>query len=123
MLLVKKKYIKNKNNITVVKPEDVIISHLEKLAIDNVDSILSTTDILKYLELCESTQDYVISNLRERLTAEDIRKIFVNLIKEKVPVRDITLLFDRLNDFFKIFNISRCALRTTPKSICKKNLP
>ena len=95
----KEKYIKNKKNITVVKPEDVIISHLEKLAIDNVDSILSTTDILKYLELCESTQDYVISNLRERLTAEDIRKIFVNLIKEKVPVRDITLLFDRLNDF------------------------
>ena len=86
-------------NIKATAPVDIMLKHLEYVAIKYIDSILTTTDIIKYLELSEPASGYVIGSLRERLYVEDIRKIFVNLIKEHVPVKDVLLIFDRLADF------------------------
>ena len=114
-------YINNKKDIIAVKPEDVIATHIEKLAIEYVDSILSTTDIFKYFELCESKHSYIINSLRERLAVEDIRRIFVNLIKEEVPVKDTVLLFDRLNDFSR-FSTSPDVLSEQLRSVFARKI-
>ena len=109
-------------NITAVKAEDVIIAHLKEILIDNVDSILSTTDITKYLSLCEAKEPYIINSLSQHLAIEDIRKIFVNLIQERVAIKDLPLLFDRLNDFSRFStspDILSEKLRTVfARSIC-----
>lgn len=88
-----KEQVEDKPQISASDPVDVIITHLREVVINYVDSILTTVDIDKYIVLAKSTIE--ISN---RLHKEDIRKIFVNLIREKVSIKDIILIFDRLND-------------------------
>lgn len=118
--------LKNVKNITATKPEDVIINHLEKIAIENVDSILTTADVLKYLELAElSDQNTVMNSLGERLPVEDIRKIFVNLIREEVSIKDVFYIVDRLNDFSRFTTspdvLSEQLRSAFARSICRKN--
>ena len=89
-----KEQVEDKPHVTASDAVDVIITHLREVVIKYVDLILTTVDIDKYIILAKSTIQ--ISN---RLHKEDIRKIFVNLIREKVSIRDIILIFDRLNDY------------------------
>lgn len=89
-----KEQVEDKPHITASDAVDVIITHLREVVIKYVDLILTTVDIDKYIVLAKSTIE--ISN---RLHKEDFRKIFVNLIREKVSIKDIILIFDRLNDY------------------------
>ena len=50
--------------------------------------------INKYIEQVKSEIE-----VSDRLQKEDLRKIFANLIKEEVSIKDIILILDRLNDF------------------------
>jgi len=79
---------------------DVIIEHIHNCCIKHVNDIFSKTDVLKLIELVRS-QDPTLTNdlIPELISAIDFRRIMVNLIREKVPVKDIILIFERLCDF------------------------
>lgn len=118
--------LKNVKNITATKPADVIINHLKKIAIENVDSILTTADVLKYLELANyDEQITLVQSLRDRLPVEDIRKIFVNLIREEVSIKDVMFIVDRLNDFARFSTspdvLSEQLRGVMARKICLKN--
>lgn len=95
---------KHQNSIQTVSPEDVIIQHLEYCAIKYVDKILTDVDIVKYLKLVEPTSPSLIKYLTEYLSIIDIRRIFVNLIKDNVSVKDIHLIFLKLCEYVQITN-------------------
>ena len=95
--------VEKHTNISAIIPEDVIITHIESVVIKYVDSIITTCDIEKYFERArkEENAEKLIERLQERLEPEAIRKVFVNLIREKVSIKDIIYVFDRLTEFSK----------------------
>ena len=90
--------IENKD-MHAVASDDVIIQHLQEVLIKSVDDVLSETYIRKYVDKVKEDNAVSTDNLLTKLSYGDIRQVYVNLIKEKVSVRDITLLLSRLDNY------------------------
>jgi len=83
-----------------VEATDVVIQHLQTVVIKYVDDVLTKIDVLKLMELMRQSDPSVIQELvPNMLTPNDLRKIFVNLIREKVSIKDIQFIFERLSDY------------------------
>jgi flagellar biosynthesis protein FlhA len=88
------------DNLSAVDPTDVIITHLADCVRKYVDEVMTKTDILKLMELVKSQDPTLINDLVPAIiSTSDLRKIFVNLIREKVSIKDIIFIFERLCDF------------------------
>jgi len=80
-------------------PSQVITSHLEYVVIKYVNEIISYGDILNYVALLEEEKIFLADDLmNSAFSLGDLRYLFANLIREKVSVRDITYIFEKLND-------------------------
>lgn len=88
-------------SIVADKPEDVIIKHLKLLVIKYVDSILTGADVKKYLITADLQEEALMETILERIELEDIRRIFVSLIREQVSIKDIEFVLTRLNYYSK----------------------
>ncbi len=78
-------------------PEDAIIKHEENICIQYVDKILVNADVEKYLEIVKATNPKLVETLLSRLDIEDIRDVFVNLIRERVSIKDASYIVERLS--------------------------
>ena len=86
--------------LTPVESVDVIITHLYECARKYVDEIMTKTDVLKLMELVKSQDPTLVNDLVPTIiSTSDLRKIFVNLIREKVSIKDIIFIFERLCDY------------------------
>lgn len=91
--------VKDLPDISATSADDVIIQHLEEVLVQQVDLILSEKEVKKYIQLAESADMISISDLLTRLSYEDIRQVFVNLIREKYSIGDIILILSRLTNY------------------------
>ena len=83
-----------------VEATDAIIAHLQEVSIKYVDEVMTKMDVLKLMELVRTQDQSLIQELIPAiLTPNDLRKIFVNLIREKVSIKDIMFVFERLSDY------------------------
>ena len=83
-----------------VESVDVIITHLYECTRKYVDEIMTKTDVLKLMELVKSQDPTLVNDLVPTIiSTSDLRKIFVNLIREKVSIKDIIFIFERLCDY------------------------
>ena len=86
--------------VTAVDATDVIITHLQEITRKHVDDIMTKTDVLKLMELVRSQDPTLVNDLVPTIiSTSDLRKIFVNLIREKVSIKDIIFIFERLCDY------------------------
>ena len=93
---------KNKKYINVISPTDVIKTHLREIAIKYANDLVTIVDVGRYIEQAKTIDKGIIPTLEKlnaRLNIEDIRQVFANLISEKVSVRDICYIFERLADY------------------------
>ncbi len=83
-------------------PSQVITSHLETVVLKYAEEIIGYENILNYIALLEEEKSFLADDLiHGGLSLGDLRYIFANLIKERVSVKDITYIFERLNDLSK----------------------
>ena len=83
-----------------VDPVDAIIAHLQEIAVKYVDEIMTKMDVLKLMTLVQQQDQSLIQELVPAIiTPNDLRKIFVNLIREKVSIKDVLFVFERLSDY------------------------
>ena len=83
-----------------VDATDVVISHLKEISVKNVDDIMTKMDILKLMQLVQQQDQSLVQELvPNMLTPNDLRKIIVNLVREKVSVKDVMFVFERLSDY------------------------
>lgn len=101
-----------------------IAKALEYAAIKHVEDLLDYEDIEKYLDVVEKENPYLIENIiPDLLNYADIKYIMVSLIKEYVSIKNITYIFEKINDFaddgskIDIINKIRLALS---RQICSK---
>ncbi len=93
-------FLKTVRGVTAVDCVDVIITHLQDCVRKYVDEIMTKTDVLKLMELVKSQDPTLVNDLVPTIiSTSDLRKIFVNLIREKVSIRDIIYIFERLCDY------------------------
>jgi flagellar biosynthesis protein FlhA len=83
-----------------VDATDAIIAHLHEIIIKYVDEIMTKMDVLKLMELVKQQDPTLVQELIPAIiTPNDLRKIFVNLIREKVSIKDVLFIFERLTDY------------------------
>ena len=93
-------YIDKNDRITAVDSVDVIVTHLQDCVRKYVDEVMTKTDVLKLMELVKSQEPTLVNDLVPTIiSTSDLRKIFVNLIREKVSIKDIIFIFERLCDY------------------------
>lgn len=86
--------------VMAVDATDVIITHLQECVRKHVDDVMTKTDVLKLMELVRSQDPTLVNDLIPTIiSTSDLRKIFVNLIREKVSIKDIIFIFERLCDY------------------------
>lgn len=87
-------------DIVAADPTDVVVTHLQDCVRKYVDEVMTKTDVLKLMELVKSQDPTLVNDLVPAIiSTSDLRKIFVNLIREKVSIKDIIFIFERLCDF------------------------
>lgn len=92
--------IQEGDQITAVDPADVIVSHMQECVRKYVDEIMTKTDVIKLMELVKTQDPTLVNDLVPAIiSTSDLRKIFVNLIKEKISIKDIVFIFERLCDY------------------------
>ncbi len=83
-----------------IEATDAIIAHLAEVVIKYVDDVMTKMDVLKLMELVRQQDQSLVQELVPSIvTPNDLRKIFVNLIQEKVSIKDIMFVFERLSDY------------------------
>ena len=88
------------DHLTAVDSVDVIVTHLQECVRKYVDEVMTKTDVLKLMELVKSQDPTLVNDLIPTIiSTSDLRKIFVNLIREKVSIKDIIFIFERLCDY------------------------
>lgn len=91
---------KSAKNVTAVDATDVLVTHLQECVRKHVDEVMTKTDVLKLMELVRSQDPTLVNDLVPAIiSTSDLRKIFVNLIREKVSIKDIIFVFERLCDY------------------------
>ena len=97
---VKPKDAEGIDGVTGVTATDVIVTHLQESVRKYVDEVMTKTDILKLMELVKSQDPTLVNDLVPTIiSTSDLRKIFVNLIRERVSIKDIIFIFERLCDY------------------------
>ncbi len=83
-----------------ITPSEYIAKALEYIAIKYVDDLLDYEDIDKYLEVVEAENEFLVENIiPDVLTYADVKYLMTSLIKEKVSIKNITYIFEKINDF------------------------
>ena len=86
--------------LTIVDPTDAVVTHLQDCVKKYVDEIMVKTDVLKLMELVKAQDPTLVNDLVPAIiSTSDLRKIFVNLIRENVSIKDILFVFERLCDY------------------------
>ena len=97
---VDREQIDPKDRLVSVDSTDVIVTHLQECVRKYVDEVMTKTDVLKLMELVKSQDPTLVNDLVPTIiSTSDLRKIFVNLIREKVSIKDIIFIFERLCDY------------------------
>ena len=91
---------KETKNVTAVDATDVLVTHLQECVRKHVDEVMTKTDVLKLMELVRSQDPTLVNDLVPAIiSTSDLRKIFVNMIRKKVSIKDIIFVFERLCDY------------------------
>lgn len=77
----------------------VATAHLAEVVRRNIDELLTKSDIKRVMEQAKQKDAQLVDGLVPGLiSVGDLRRVFVNLLKERVSVRDVQYLFERLED-------------------------
>ncbi|MBQ3640680.1 FHIPEP family type III secretion protein [bacterium] len=93
--------IVQQENIYSIRADDEVLKHLKDVVIQRVDNILEESDVRKYIEIIETKNEnpVLVENLLKKLNYCDIRRVLVNLVRERISIKDISFIFCRLDDY------------------------
>ncbi|WP_066637236.1 flagellar biosynthesis protein FlhA [Desulfolucanica intricata] len=85
--------------LTVVDCSTVLITHLTEFIKQHAAELLGRQEVKDLLDLVKENNPVVVEELVPNLlTMGEIQKVLQNLLKEKVPIRDLTTILESLSD-------------------------
>lgn len=85
--------------IKYLTPELTIIEHLNAICIEQIDKIMSVTDVEKLVSLVTSQSEALSNQIFYYITIFDLKNILVKLIKENISIKDILFIFEKITDY------------------------
>lgn len=77
----------------------VVTAHLAEVVRKNIDDLLEKSDVRKILDQVKQFDAPLVDNLVPgAISLGDLRRVFVNLLKERVSIRDIHYILEKLED-------------------------
>ena len=105
---------------------EFIARALEFCAIKYVDDLLDYDDLDKYIDVVNHTNEFLVENIiPDFISLSDLRFILTSLVREKVSIKNITYIFEKLNDFAEESSKSDLIKKvrlSLSKHICKNNI-
>ena len=81
-------------------PVEYIARAIEYISIKYVSELLDYSDINRYVSLVEKRNPFVVNNIiPDFITLAELKYILINLIREKISIKDIDYIFEKINDF------------------------
>ncbi len=79
---------------------DYIAALLEYCVTKYIDDIFDYSDINRYIEIVGNQNLYLVENIiPDYMSVAELKYILSSLIKEKVSIKDIVYIFEKINDF------------------------
>lgn len=79
---------------------EYIAKAIEFVAIKEVADILDYNDINSYLEIVIENNSFLVDNIiPEYITIADLKYLLTSLLRERVSIKNITYLFEKINDY------------------------
>lgn len=89
--------------MTVVDCSTVLVTHLTEFVKNNAYVLLGRQDVKELLEVVKEKDPAVLDDLSpEVITLGEIQKVLQNLLREKVPVRDLVSILEAIADGVRI---------------------
>ena len=83
-----------------ITPIEYIGRYLEYYTIVHVDEIFDYNDLNRYIDfVSEQNSSLVDSIVGDYISVSELKYLLVHLIREQVSIKDITYIFEKLNDF------------------------
>ena len=80
-------------------PCEVIMRYLKHICIKYVDEILDYNDINRYIDVVSDENIFLVENIiPDFISVSELKYIICSLLKERVSVKDIIYIFEKLND-------------------------
>ncbi|MCD8377853.1 MAG: flagellar biosynthesis protein FlhA [Candidatus Gastranaerophilales bacterium] len=81
-------------------PVEYIARAIEFVSVKYVSELLDYSDINRYVSLVEQRNPFVINNIiPDFISLSELKYILINLIRERISIKDIDYIFEKINDF------------------------
>lgn len=81
-------------------PSEFIARLLEDITIKYIDDLLDYSDINQYMEIVSEKNMFLIENvIPDFISVAELRYLLVNLLKERISIKDIIYIFEKINDY------------------------
>lgn len=79
---------------------DYIARLIEYVVTKHIDDIFDYSDINRYIEIVGNQNLYLVENIiPDYMSVAELKFVLTSLIKEKVSIKDIIYVFEKINDF------------------------
>ena len=83
-----------------MSPAEYIGEAIKYIAVREVSDIMDYNDINKYVEKVIETNSFLVDNIiPDFITASDLKYLLTCLIRERVSVKNIVYIFEKINDY------------------------
>jgi len=83
-----------------IEPCEYIANYLSYYTILHVDEIFDYNDLNRYVDYVANENSFLTDSiLGEYISISELKYLLVQLIRERVSIKDITYIFEKLNDF------------------------
>jgi flagellar biosynthesis protein FlhA len=87
------------NGLTVVDCSTVMVTHLTEIVKSHADELLGRQEVKELLEVVKEKTPAVVEDLvPDLMTLGEIQKVLQNLLRERVPIRDLVTILEGLSD-------------------------
>lgn len=113
---------------TVVSPSAVVSTHLTEVIKKNAADILSRSDVQQLINnLKNEVSEAYVDDVMKDITVSDVQQVLQNLLRERVPVRDLKTILETISLYIKRVNgridaTTEMVRQALARVICKQNL-
>ncbi len=86
--------------VSGIKPAEYIARCLKYFSIKHVHEIFNYSDMNRYIEIVSDNNPLIVDTiLGDFISIGELKYIFCSLIREKISVKDVIYVFEKINDF------------------------
>ncbi len=83
-----------------IEPAEYIASYLSYYTIFHIDEIFDYNDLNRYVDFVSNQNSFLTDTiLGDYISISELKYLLVQLLRERVSIKDITFIFEKLNDF------------------------